>query len=166
MSWMAITAPVAISSRQASSRRFSVKGSPTCTVGRFSLDVVVELGRGHGGAADAVAAGLGAEIDDGQADALGLRIEDLVGVGEARGEGVDQDVAVVARVELDLAAHRRHAEGIAVAADAGDHAGDEVAGLLDASGAPKRSAFIAATGRAPMVNTSRRMPPTPVAAPW
>ena len=24
----------------------------------------------------------------------------------------------------------------------------------------------AATGRAPMVNTSRRMPPTPVAAPW
>ena len=36
------------------------------------LDVVVELGRRHGGAADAVAAGLGAEIDDRQADALGL----------------------------------------------------------------------------------------------
>jgi hypothetical protein len=32
-------------------------------------------------------------------------------------------------------------------------------------GSPKRSAFIAATGRAPMVKTSRRMPPTPVAAP-
>jgi hypothetical protein len=32
--------------------------------------------------------------------------------------------------------------------------------------APKRSAFIAAMGRAPMVKTSRRMPPTPVAAPW
>jgi hypothetical protein len=34
------------------------------------------------------------------------------------------------------------------------------------SGLPKRSAFMLATGRAPMVNTSRRMPPTPVAAPW
>ena len=46
---------------------------------------------------DAVAAGLGAEIDDRQADALGLRIEDRVGPGEAGGQGVDQDVAVVAR---------------------------------------------------------------------
>jgi hypothetical protein len=33
-------------------------------------------------------------------------------------------------------------------------------------GSPKLSAFIAAMGRAPMVKTSRRMPPTPVAAPW
>ena len=33
-------------------------------------------------------------------------------------------------------------------------------------GEPKRSAFRLAIGRAPMVNTSRRMPPTPVAAPW
>ena len=90
---------------------------------------VVELGRGHGGAVDAVAAGLGAEIDDGQADALGLRIEDLVGFGDAGGEGVDEDVAVVAAVEIDLAADGRHAERIAVAADAGDDAGDEMAGL-------------------------------------
>ncbi len=34
------------------------------------------------------------------------------------------------------------------------------------SGRPKRSALRLATGRAPMVNTSRKMPPTPVAAPW
>ncbi len=33
-------------------------------------------------------------------------------------------------------------------------------------GSPNESAFIAAIGRAPMVKTSRRMPPTPVAAPW
>ena len=32
-------------------------------------------------------------------------------------------------MEIDLAADRRHAEGIAVAADAGDDAGDEMAGL-------------------------------------
>ena len=36
MSWIATTAPVAMSSRQASSSFFSVKGSPTWTVGRFS----------------------------------------------------------------------------------------------------------------------------------
>src|SRR5215210_4622357 len=31
---------------------------------------------------------------------------------------------------------------------------------------PKRKEFIAATGRAPIVKMSRRIPPTPVAAPW
>ncbi len=34
------------------------------------------------------------------------------------------------------------------------------------SGRPKRREFSDAMGRAPMVKTSRRMPPTPVAAPW
>ena len=38
--------------------------------------------------------------------------------------------------------------------------------VIGLSGEPKRSAFRLAIGRAPMVNTSRRMPPTPVAAPW
>jgi hypothetical protein len=38
--------------------------------------------------------------------------------------------------------------------------------IRGASGAPKRSALRLAIGRAPIVNTSRRMPPTPVAAPW
>ena len=42
--------------------------------------VGVEFGRGHRGAVDAVAAGLGAEIDDRPADALGLGGEDLVGL--------------------------------------------------------------------------------------
>ncbi len=37
--------------------------------------------------------------------------------------------------------------------------------VLGCDGSPNRSAFIEAIGRAPMVNTSRRMPPTPVAAP-
>ena len=102
------------------------------------LDVVAELGRRHGGAADAVAAGLGAEIDDRQADALGLRVKNLVGLGEAGGEGIDEDVAVVARVELDLAADGRHAERIAVAADAGDDARRRDGGSSHAPG--RRSA--------------------------
>ena len=38
MSWMAMMASVAISSRQASSSSFSVNGSPTWTVGRLSSE--------------------------------------------------------------------------------------------------------------------------------
>src|SRR5256885_14129399 len=38
--------------------------------------------------------------------------------------------------------------------------------VLGCEGSPNRSAFIEAIGRAPMVKTSRKMPPTPVAAPW
>ena len=36
MSWIAMIESVAINSRQASISSFSVNGSPTCTVGRFS----------------------------------------------------------------------------------------------------------------------------------
>ena len=38
MSWMATTASVSMSSRQASISNFSVNGSPTWTVGRFSSE--------------------------------------------------------------------------------------------------------------------------------
>lgn len=84
--------------------------------------------------------------------------------GKTGSKGIDEDIAVIALVEIHLATDSRHAEGIAIAADAGNNARDEVAGF-GWSGSPKRSAFIAATGRAPMVNTSRKIPPTPVAAP-
>ena len=87
---------------------------------------VVELGRGHRGAVNAVASGLRAEIDDRHVHAGRRRVENLVGIGQAHRHRVDQDVAVIAGVEAHLAADRRHAEGIAVAADAGDHAGDEM----------------------------------------
>ena len=36
MSWTPSTTPLLIASRLASSRTFSVKGSPTCTVGLFA----------------------------------------------------------------------------------------------------------------------------------
>jgi hypothetical protein len=90
---------------------------------------VVELGRGHGGAVDAVAAGLRAEIDDRVPDAGRGGIKNRVLAGEADRHGVDQDVAVVALVEADRTADRRYAEGIAVAADAGDDARHEMARL-------------------------------------
>ena len=48
---------------------------------------------------------------------------------EADGHGIDQDVVVVAGVEIGFAADGRHAHAIAVVADAGDDPGDEMAGL-------------------------------------
>ena len=47
------------------------------------LGIVAELGRGHGRAVDAVAPGLGADIDHRIAEARGGRIEDPVGAGDA-----------------------------------------------------------------------------------
>ena len=91
------------------------------------LGVVAELGRGHGRAVDAVAPGLGADIDHRIARA---RRRPNRRCGRRRASPthhrIDQDVAVVGRVELALAADRRHADAIAVAADAGDDAGDEM----------------------------------------
>ena len=130
------------------------------------LGVLVEFRRRHGGAMDAVAAGLGSEIDDRISHPRRLGVENLVGAREPDRHGVDQDVAVVAGVEAHRAADRRHAEGIAVAADARDDAGHEVARLGVVGGAEAQAQLSAAIGRAPMVKTSRRMPPTPVAAPW
>ena len=76
-----------------------MKGSPTCTVGRWLGSAVGELVGGHGGAVDAVAAGLGADVEDGVADAAGAAVEDAIGARDAAGEGVDEDVAVVGLVE-------------------------------------------------------------------
>ena len=49
-------------------------------------------------------------------------------MGEADAHGIDQDVAVIGGIELALAADGRHADAIAVAADAGDDARNEMPG--------------------------------------
>ena len=97
--------------------------------GALFVGGVVELLAGHGGAMDPVAAGLGAEVDHRKAGGRRGRVEDLVGVGQADAHGVDQDVAVVAAMEVGLAGHGRHAHAIAIAADAADHAGHQALGL-------------------------------------
>ncbi len=56
----------------------------------------------------------------------GRPVEDAVRPRDAARERVDQDVAVVARVELQLAADGGHADGVAVAADACDDAPQEL----------------------------------------
>src|SRR5262249_1526279 len=91
---------------------------------------LAEFGRRHGGAVDSVAAGLGTEIDDRHADARTGGVENLVAVRETDRHRIHETVAVVARVKTNAAADGRHAEGIGVAADAGDHAGEEMPGEL------------------------------------
>src|SRR5580704_18616165 len=71
---------------------------------------------------DSVAAGLRAEIDDLVTDSAGLGVENLVRVGDAHRHGVDENIAVVALVEIRRSADRRHAKAIAVGADPGDDA--------------------------------------------
>ncbi len=93
------------------------------------FDGLIEFGRGHGRAANAIAAGLCAEINHRQANALGFRKEDRVGLGKTGGKGINEDVAVITRIEFHFAANRWHAEGVAVAANTGNDTGHEMAGL-------------------------------------
>ena len=123
---------------------------------------------------DAVAAGLGADVDDGIAGAAGSGEEKFVLRRDAEREDVDQRIAGVAGLEGDFAADGGHAEAVAVMRDAAHDAVEQAAIARDDFGrdartcgvmGPKRSESSTAMGRAPMVKTSRRMPPTPVAAP-
>src|SRR5271168_2410585 len=93
ISWIATIASVAINSRQASISSFSVNGSPTWTVGRFSPRASAP------NSAEAIAPGLGADIDDEISRAGRGRIKDAVGAGQTDAHRVDQNVAVIGRVE-------------------------------------------------------------------
>ena len=153
-----------------------MKGSPICTLGAFLLRAFLELFAGHGRAVDAVASGLGADVDHRVSDAGRLGAEDLIEANQAERESVDQRIAGVAGLEACFAAEVRYSEAVAVAGDAADHTlhdgvvfVDELGGVSGDSSAeigPKRSESITASGRAFIVKMSRRMPPTPVAAPW
>ena len=78
---------------------------------------------------NAVAAGLRADVNDRIAYAGRRRIEDAVRVGEPDAHGVDEDVAIKARVEIRLAADRRNADAVAVIADARNNACHEMTRL-------------------------------------
>ena len=150
------------------SASLSSNGSPICTLGRLASSSSLELGRGeHRRAADAVAAGAGAEQHERRCPtpAAALRISRSCGA-RPDAHRVDQAVLLVGRLEVDLAADRRHADRVAVVADARDDARRAGSASARESSSPKRSESSTAIGRAPSAKTSRRMPPTPVAAPW
>ena len=119
------------------------------------------LAREHGRAADPVAPRRRAVEHDEVAGALRLRRLEPVGVEQADAHRVDEAVAGVRLVEDGRAADVRHADAVAVAgrcrrrrARSGGRA------------SPNQSPSSSATGRAPIAMMSRRIPPTPVAAPW
>ena len=133
--------------------------------GALFLGIGPELGARHGRAVDPVPPGLAADVDDRIADASGGAEEDAVPRRDADRHGIHQRVAVVGGVEIDLAAHGRHADAVAVAADAAHHAVHDALGARVVRVAEAQRVQVG-DGAAPMVNTSRMMPPTPVAAPW
>ena len=60
---------------------------------------------------------------------MGGTTGDLVVPQNAQGEGIDQRIALVALVEINLAGHRRNAEAIAVMGDAAHHAREKASHL-------------------------------------
>ena len=124
------------------------------------------VGGEDGCAADAVAAGAGAEQHDLVADAARVGEVQVLVAQHADGEGVDERVGLVHRVEPGLAADVRQAEAVAVEARCRETTPCTTRAVSGSSMAPKRSASMTATGRAPIEMMSRTMPPTPVAAPW
>jgi hypothetical protein len=83
----------------------------------------------HADAADAVAAGLGADEDHPVARSGRLRELEVAVLEDADAERVDERVALVGRVEDDLAADVGQAQAVAVAADARDDAVDDALGV-------------------------------------
>ncbi len=124
--------------------------------------------------------GLRADVDHRIARAARLGEKQIFFLRDAQRQNVHQRIAGIARLECDFAADRGHAETISVVGDAAHHAVEKapvardcfsvgspealVSEVLDEIG-PKRSESSTAMGRAPMVKMSRRIPPTPVAAP-
>ena len=107
---------------------FSSNGSPTWTLGRLSSARSSNSWLASvRGAADAVAAGRRADEQDHVAGTRGHRPREVLLAHEAERHRVDEAVALVRVVEVDLAADGGDAEAVAVAADAGDRALEQVA---------------------------------------
>ena len=96
------------------------------------------LAREHGGAADPVAAGGGAIQEDQVSGAEGARSQDANAWEQAYTHSVDEAVARVGPVEDRLAADGRHADAVAVVADARDRAPEAPVGLAEAQAVEQR----------------------------
>ena len=94
--------------------------------GPLGLCILAEISAGHGCTVNAIAARLAANIDNWIANARCCGIEDLVLVSDAHGHRIDEDIAIIGRVEIGLARNCRHAHAIAIAANAGNHAFDQM----------------------------------------
>jgi hypothetical protein len=90
------------------------------------LGILIELGRCHARAVNAVAPRPGADIHHRVPNSRGGCTKDPVGPHQAEREGVDENVLVVAAVEVHLAADRRDSDAVPVSADARHHSLEEL----------------------------------------
>ena len=136
--------------------------------GRPLVGVVgVQLGAGeHRRPADPVAPGPRAEQHQPVADAGGRAADQPLGGRDAEAHRVDEAVLLVGALEVDLAAHGRHPDRVAVVADA--RRPRRRTGSASAASRARRSAASRARRSAARRPRTRRAgcPPTPVAAPW
>ena len=112
-------------------------------VGALLLRLLGEFGGGQQrSAVNAVAAGLGADVNHRIAFAAGAREEKLVFRRDAQRQNVDQRIAGVAGLEGDFAADGGHAEAVAVEGDAAHDAVEQAAIARDDFGrrSPRSSA--------------------------
>ena len=126
-------------------------------------------------AMNSVASCFRAHVNHRIADAARAREKKFLAARNSERERVDQRIIRIARLENHFAAHGGHAETISVKSDAANHAVENVPVARNFFGVarapepgaigPKRSESSTAIGRAPIVKMSRRIPPTPVAAP-
>ena len=132
-SWRETISPWSSSSSEHSISFFSANGSPIWTVGRCwsgASPSPRELRGGqHRRAADAVAAGGGAEQEHG-CPAPRPRANQPLAPSQAERHRVDQAVLRVGLLEVELAADRRHADRVAVVGDARHRTVEQIARAL------------------------------------
>ena len=88
---------------------------------------------------NAVTAGFGTNINHWIARACCGRAENTIAIGKANRHGINQNIAVIGFVEIDLAANGWNADAIAIAANARYNAANKMAGFFMLSRAkPKR----------------------------
>ncbi len=161
-SWMPTTRLASRISRHASISRFSSNGSPTCTLLGF-VAFLEPRRRQHAGPTDAVASG-GRTEQHGEVAGAGGAGEGQPILGQhAETEDVDQRV-VASKTVPD----RRHADGVAVARHARDHAfGDPPAGRRAArSGGGRGARWDLPPWRTRRAGCRRRPWPLPRRARW
>ncbi len=141
-SWMPTTRPASSSSRQASMRRFSSKGSPTCTDGRLAASV--SSSEKPADASTLTPPMPSRPVVEPSSTARlptpgGRAQHQPLGGQDAEAQHVDQRVALVGLVEDGLAADVGHADRVAVAGHAADHAlGDPPAAGVVEGAEPER----------------------------
>ena len=128
--------------------------------------LLVELGRRHRRAVDAVAARLGADVVDGIADAARAALDERIVPGDAEAEHVHERIAAVASRRTSPRRRRWGCRCCCRSRRSRATTPCRIRRLRGSSSGPNRSESSNAIGRAPIVKMSRMMPPTPVAAPW